>query len=60
MFGNCISLVYIPDIGKWNINYLVMMKGVIDNCISLLSLPDISKWNICSYNYLEREIFNDN
>jgi len=46
MFSNCISLISLPDISKWNTNNVKNMSYMFSNCKSLISLPDISKWNI--------------
>ena len=45
MFYNCLSLLSLPDISKWNTNNITNMSYMFYNCSSLLSLPDISKWN---------------
>ena len=46
MFFNCSSLVYIPDISKWNTNNVTDIFEMFEGCTSLSSFPDISKWNI--------------
>ena len=45
IFYNCLSLLSLPDISKWNTNNVEDMSGMFSDCSSLLSLPDISKWN---------------
>ena len=45
MFGECSSLLSLPDISKWNTNNATNMSCMFNECSSLLSLPDISKWN---------------
>ena len=44
MFYNCLSIISLPDLSKWNIknNYIDEM---FDNCLTLLSLPVKSKSN---------------
>ena len=46
MFGNCESLLSIPDISKWNTSSVNNLSYMFSNCLSLSSLSDISKWNI--------------
>ena len=45
MFSNCISLISLPNISKWNTNNLADMKYLFSDCFSISILPDISKWN---------------
>ena len=45
IFNNCVSLLSLPDISKWNTNNINDMSGILGNCKSLSSLPYISKWN---------------
>ena len=45
MFYECYSLMSLPDISKWNTNYIEDMRSIFYYCKSLSSLPDISKWN---------------
>ena len=45
IFYNCLSLLSLPDISKWNTNNVNNMSYMFYNCSSLSSLPDISKWN---------------
>ena len=55
MFDGCESLLYLPDISKWNTNNAKNMNSIFYQCKSLSSLPDISKLNtnnvIDKYNY---------
>ena len=46
MFYNCISLLYLPDISKWNTSNVLKMNNMFCRCISLSYLPNISKWNV--------------
>ena len=46
MFDSCSSLLYLPDISKWNTSNIRHINGLFNNCLSLISLPDISKWKI--------------
>ena len=48
MFSNCLSLISLPDILKWNTNNVINIYKMFSNCLSLTSLPDISKWNTSS------------
>ena len=41
MFYNCESLLFLPDISKWNTNNVKDMSSMFSYCKSLLSLPDI-------------------
>ena len=43
MFKNCSSLLFLPDISKWDTDKVIGMKGLFQGCSSLSSLPDISK-----------------
>ena len=43
IFEECISLLSLPDISKWNISNVTDMNNMFNECILLLSLPDISK-----------------
>ena len=45
MFYNCLSLLSLPDISKWNTDNVIVMIFILFNCSSLLSLPNISKLN---------------
>ena len=45
MFHNCTSLLYLPDVSKWDTSKVSDMKYMFYNCSSLAFLPDISKWN---------------
>jgi len=50
MFYECSSLLYFPDISKWNTNKVTDMSYMFGGCSSLSSLPYISKWNINNVN----------
>ena len=45
MFYDCESLIYLPDISKWNTINVTDMSWMFYNCKSLSDLPDLSKWN---------------
>ena len=45
IFGECTSLISLPDIDKWNMSNVIILRSIFYNCSSLTSLPDISKWN---------------
>ena len=45
MFSECISLVSLPDLSKWDISNVRDMRKMFEQCNSLISLPDISRWN---------------
>ena len=45
MFCKCSSLLYLPDISKFNTSNIHKMIDMFYNCTSLLFLSDISKWN---------------
>ena len=45
MFFKCNSLQILPDISKWNTEYINDMSYLFYECSSLFELPDISKWN---------------
>ena len=42
MFCKCSSLLFLPDISKWNISNVMDMNYMFSICSFL---PDISKWN---------------
>ena len=46
MFGQCHSLISLPDISKWDTSKVTRMDSMFFKCYSLIALPDISKWNI--------------
>ena len=58
MFSGCSSLISLPDISKWDTNYITNMRYIFHNCSSLSSLPDISKWNTNNVTDM-RYIFNN-
>ena len=39
LFYNCFSLISIPDISKWNIEYNKDNKYMFKNCLNLLNIP---------------------
>ena len=45
VFSYCESLVYLPDLSKWNTGKVNDISAFFARCSSLKSLPDISKWN---------------
>ena len=46
MFYKCTSLLYLPDISKFDTSNFTSLTDMFCDCSSLLFLPDISKWNI--------------
>ena len=49
------SLISVPDISDWNMEFVTNISGMFAFCSSLSTLPDISKWitnNITDINYL--------
>ena len=46
MFNNCKSLLYLPNISKWNVSNIYDMSNLCYNCSSLLTCPHISHWDI--------------
>ena len=45
MFRGCSSLLFLPDISKWDTSNLCSIADMFFGCSSLSNLPDISKWN---------------
>ena len=45
MFYECSSLLFLPDISKWNTSNITNMSNMLYECASLSFLSDISKWN---------------
>ena len=45
MFYQCTSLLYLPDISKYDTSDITGMNDMFCDCSSLLFLPDISNWN---------------
>ena len=43
LFYNYFSLLFLPDISKWNINNVIAINDLFYGCTSLTILPDISK-----------------
>ena len=50
MFFNCISLISLPDITKWNIQPDCSVEEFLDNCI-LLDIPEKIKNKFKINNY---------
>ena len=46
LFYGCSSLIYLPDISKWNISSVEDMSNLFYGCSSLSFLPDISLWKL--------------
>jgi len=46
LFYECSSLKELPDISKWNTNYVFDMSNLFYGCSSLIKLPDIVKWDM--------------
>ena len=53
MFYKCKSLLYLPDISKFDTSNITNMTNMFYNCFSLLFLPDISKWNTNNVKYMD-------
>ena len=51
LFSCCKSLIYLPDISKWNTNKVKMMTYIFCDWSSFKSLLDISKWNTSNIIY---------
>ena len=45
LFSKCSSLLYLPDISKWNLNNVKNINGMFSECSSLKGLSDISNWS---------------
>ena len=58
MFGNCESLLSLPDFSEWNTENVTDMNNLFYNCISLISLPDISKWNVSNVTDMSYMFYN--
>ena len=43
MFSRCSSLLYLPDISKWNTNNVNDISNIYSECLSLIYLPKIAK-----------------
>ena len=46
MFYECTSLISLPDIEKWNTEFITSMRCMFFGCSSIVSLPGISKFNM--------------
>ena len=51
MFYKCTSLLYLPDISKFDTSNFTSMTDMLCGCSSLLFLPDISNWNTSQVKY---------
>ena len=60
MFSECLSLISLSDISKWNTSNVTNMSHMFYNCISLVSLPDISKWNTSNVTNISHMFYNCN
>jgi len=58
MFKDCISLISLPDISKWNTSNIINMSGIFRGCLSLSSLSDISKWNTSNVTNMSYMFYN--
>ena len=47
MFFQCKSLIYLPDLSKWDTSNVTEMDGKLECCDSLISIPGLSQWNTC-------------
>ena len=45
MFYGCSSLLYLPDISKFDTSNIKSINDMFCDCFSLLFLSDISEWN---------------
>ena len=52
MFGDCNSLISLPDLSKWNTENVSDISYMFNYCTSLKSLPDISNWDTKSVIYM--------
>ena len=49
MFQNCVALIALPDLGKWDTSKVTSMEGMFWECWTLIHISDnISKWNTCN------------
>ena len=53
MFYNCSSLLYLPDISKWDTSNIINMDYLFYYCSSLVKFPDISNWKTDNLEYME-------
>ena len=44
IFCNCITLIYLEDIARWNMTNVTNISYFFYHCLSLRTLPDISRW----------------
>ena len=49
MFKECVALIALPDIGKWDTSKIINMEGLFWKCWTLIYISNnISNWNICN------------
>ena len=49
MFKDCVALIALPDLGKWDIKKVTSMEGMFWGCWTLIHISNnISKWNTCN------------
>ena len=44
-FFLCSSLIFLPDISKWNTRSVENMRLMLNGCATLSIIPGISKWD---------------
>ena len=54
MYSYCTSLIFIPDISKWNTDNVIDISFMFSHCSLLDNLPDISKWK--AYNVMDMSL----
>ena len=52
LFYECLSLLYIPDISKWNTSNVINMSYLFGKCENIENIPDISNWNTSNVKYM--------
>ena len=52
IFYECSSLLYIPDISKWNTSKVTNMSYLFGKCENIENIPDISNWNTSNVKYM--------
>ena len=57
MYSYCTSLIFIPDISKWNTDNVIDISFMFSHCSLLDNLPDISKWK--AYNVMDMSFMLD-
>ena len=58
MFRDCVSLISLYDISKWDTSKITNMRSLFRGCISLFDLRDISKWNTRNVTDMSYMFFN--